>query len=1037
MSPRCFDTTRARKPEVVIFWGGCGLAPSTLRTHGLLQRATSLFILFTTMQRSVHWLRSIVRTAFVAVLLNQGQVNSQPADGRREVGFNDRGWSKGRAGFGIADTPNANVRTEWKTDIVRDWLLQDAGPQAEKVFTDGNGNLLEADITARIIAAFPKPVPAIANEFAKLKAQSVPGANPAWRKLYEACGDHRRKLRLAALIEKQPDWVFVKRQHLNGSHYSYTEGQSDAQAERHFVPDSELCRLSLRNGTLQTLIKDVQGVLRDPAVSYEGARLLFAWKRSNLQDDYHLYELDLQTQGRRQLTFGLGVADYEGQYLPDGNIVFNSTRCVQTVDCWWTEVSNLYLCNADGTYIRRLGYDQVHDNYPTILNDGRVVYTRWDYNDRGQIYPQPLFCMYPDGTGQTEYYGNNSWFPTSLLHARAIPGSSKLVAIASGHHCTQRGKLCIVDASNGRQEASGIQLVAPVRETKPLRIDSYGQDGIQFQYPYPLSETEFVVTAAPTPGRPFGLYWIDSAGQRELLACDAKLNCTQPFPLSRRKKPAILVDRTSPSAATGTYQIQDVYVGPGLQGLPRGAAARIRVVALEFRAAGVGFNYSQGNYQGIPVAALSSSPVSTGNGCWDVKRVIGEAPVHEDGSACFTAPARTALYFQVLDADGRALQTMRSWSTLMPGETFACIGCHEDKQQSPGANRKPKVIASHKKIDTLAPMPWGTRGFSYPKIIQPILDRHCVSCHDHTKKGCDVIGIPASSTPWPVVEEHPFSLAGTPIHDPLSKRHWSLSYLALTRSAPLHLDGNSAIKGFSGKSANPWTSWIDAQTPPSMLAPKFAGSIKSPLIDMLRKGHQKVRLSADELRALYCWIDLGVPYCGDYREGNAWTPEEMARYDRYEAKRERFVTLEDGGPAERQAALAVAVELQDSQGTYIGYATHDGIQPVTLEWPRRWQTGDTLCITGATDLMISLEPGIRQTLIHLPGAKWTFVVPDAKGLSALDPRLSTDVKPRLTLRAATTNDLAAARNLAPNPFDQNGSTVFPRSPENVDKGTGH
>ena len=128
------------------------------------------------------------------------------------------------------------------------------------------------------------------------------------------------------------------------------------------------------------------GVLRDPDVSYDGRRVLFAWKKSLDEDDYHLYEFDVATGRVRQLTSGLGFADYEGVYAPNGQIIFNSTRCVQTVDCWWTEVSNLYTCDGDGRYLRRLGFDQVHTNYPTVMPDGRILYTRWEYSDRGQMF---------------------------------------------------------------------------------------------------------------------------------------------------------------------------------------------------------------------------------------------------------------------------------------------------------------------------------------------------------------------------------------------------------------------------------------------------------------------------------------------------------------------------------------------------------------------------------------------------------------------------------------------------------------------------
>ena len=147
--------------------------------------------------------------------------------------------------------------------------------------------------------------------------------------------------------------------------------------------------------------------------------------------------------------------------------------------------------------MRRISFDQVHTNYPTVLPDGRIAYTRWEYNDRGQIYPQALFQMRPDGTGQMALYGNNSWFPTAILHARGIPGTTKLVAIASGHHTKQVGKLILIDPAQGREENAGIQLIAPLRQTEAVRVDRYGQEGDLFQYPFPLDESTFLVAYYP------------------------------------------------------------------------------------------------------------------------------------------------------------------------------------------------------------------------------------------------------------------------------------------------------------------------------------------------------------------------------------------------------------------------------------------------------------------------------------------------------------------------------------------------------------
>ena len=295
------------------------------------------------------------------------------------------------------------------------------------------------------------------------------------------------------------------------------------------------------------------------------------------------------------------MADYEGAYLPDGDIIFNSSRCVQTVDCWWTEVSNLYRCDADGKMLRRLTFDQVHDNLPTVTDDNRILYTRWEYNDRGQIYPQPLMQMNPDGTNQSDFYGGNSWFPTTILHARGVPGTQKVVAVASGHHSRQTGKLILIDPAKGRQENEGVQLIAPVRETPAVKVDAYGQHGELFQYPYPLSETEFLVTYHPVGwdwkgrfGPRTGVYFMTIDGRRELLASDAQLPCSQSIPLRpreiRRTRPS-LVDY---SKSEGTCYVQDVYVGPGLAGVPRGTIKTLRVVGLDFRVAGIGSNRNGG-----------------------------------------------------------------------------------------------------------------------------------------------------------------------------------------------------------------------------------------------------------------------------------------------------------------------------------------------------------------------------------------------------------------------------------------------------------
>ncbi len=764
-----------------------------------------------------------------------------------------------------------------RSAVLGDWMLQDHGKDPKECFTSKSGARVEAGLVTRALEELGPAATPYRETLEHLVKAAAPGSDGRWKDLYAGVCEHRRRIRLQRLVRKFPQIVFTKHYNLGGSHYAYTEGQSDAQAERHFRPGTALCLLTLEGSgaAMRTLIEDPKGVIRDPNVSYDGKRILFAWKKSDRQDDYHLYEMNVASRRVRQLTAGLGFADYEAAYLPDGNIVFNSTRCVQIVDCWWTEVSNLYTCDKDGKYLRRLTFDQVHTNYPQVLDDGRVVYTRWDYSDRGQIYPQPLFQMNPDGTAQAEFYGNNSWFPTTILHARAIPGTEKVMAVLSGHHCHQRGKLAIIDPSRGQQEADGVQLIAPVRETKAVRVDAYGQSGEQFQYPCPISETEFLVTYHPNPGGnrrykgTFGIYWMDVDGRRELLAWDPKISCNQPVLLAPRKRPHLRPSQVDWRRKTGVYYVKDVYVGPGLQGIERGTVKRLRVVALEFRAAGVGSNRNNG-----PAGnALVSTPISIGNGTWDVKRVLGSTPIYEDGSAMFTVPARTPVYFQLLDEKNHVVQTMRTWSTLQPGETFSCVGCHERKSDV-SATKSKVAMALRQGARPLEPFYGPPRGFSFPKEIQPILNKHCIRCHN------DRSAVPPGGKKQVAAlangAKKAFSMLDERTEDKGSKRMWSDSYLALTQR---------------GK-PNRLVNWLNAQSIPPMIPPYFVGAAKSELMAMLQERHNDVNLSREEMDKIACWIDLLVPFCGDYVEANAWNDAEKQKYARYQAKRERMEAVE-------------------------------------------------------------------------------------------------------------------------------------------------
>lgn len=772
-----------------------------------------------------------------------------------------------------------------------DWFLQDAQGDVGKWNNNNTSTELEQALITRVCAELGDDGEPFLAKMQQLG--DVAAMDRRWLDLYVDACEKRRATRLAPMLARWKQFIFTRHFNLGGSHYAYTEGLSDARSEKHFVPGTALCQLTFDGiyGTVTPLLEDKGGVIRDPDFSFDGQRCLFAWKKDKTLDDYHLYEMTLADRKVRQLTYGLGVADYEGIYLPNGDLLFSSTRGENSVPCFVTEVSNLWTCDGDGQFMRRLGFDQVHTNFPQVLEDGRVIYTRWEYSDRGQIYLQSLFQMNPDGTAQTEFYGNNSFFPTTIMHARGIPGTPKVVATLFGHHTPQAGKLAIIDPTRGRQENTGVQLIAPVRETEAVRIDTYGQRGELFQYPYPVTETDFIVAYNPLgwerdrKGARFGIYLMKADGRRELLTADPDISCNQAIPFASREKPPVRPSTVDYTKDWGVFTVQDIYHGPGLEGVERGTVRKLRIVALEYRAAPVGVNRSTGPGGSAHIFC----PVAIGRGSWDVKKILGDARVYEDGSASFRVPARMPVYFLALDKNDRMVQIMRSWATLQPNETFSCTGCHENKNEAPVANIAETTEALKAGVQELTPFYGEPKGFSYIQEIQPIWDRHCITCHYDRSKTFKLPNDAVVQGAQPSVinsEKKAFSLLGTQSTETndgrSSKVKWSDSYLWLTKA--YHIDEGKT--GYlTGVPENEIVNWVSAQSSPHMLKPYAAGSNRSRLIAMLEKGHGKANLSKEEMDKVAAWIDLLVPYCGDYKEARAWSEREYDKYDYYLNKR--------------------------------------------------------------------------------------------------------------------------------------------------------
>ncbi|NLE36439.1 MAG: hypothetical protein GX621_00275, partial [Pirellulaceae bacterium] len=405
-------------------------------------------------------------------------------------------------------------------------------------------------------------------------------------------------------------------------------------------------------GALQTLYRpEKPSFIGDVDLHFDADRLLFS--SIGTRDCWHVFEIRADGSGTRQLTPSehADVDHYDACYLPCGDIIFSSNASFAAVPCvnGSTRVATLYRMDADGKNIRQLCFDQEHNWCPTVLPNGRVLYLRWEYTDTPHSHDRVLFHMNPDGTGQMEYYGSNSYWPNSLFYARPIPGSStKFVGIVSGHHGVRRmGELTVFDVAQGRREADGVVQRIPGhgRKVEP-KIEDQLVDGSwpKFLHPFPLNEKYYLVAAKPTPEALWGIYLVDVFDGMLLLREEPGFALLEPVPLRKTPTPPVVADKVDPQRTDAVVYMTDVYSGGGLEGIPRGAVKQLRVLSYHY------LYHGMGGPQGVVGM----------EGPWDIKRILGTVPVDEDGSAVFRVPANTPIAVQPLDGEGKALQLMRS-----------------------------------------------------------------------------------------------------------------------------------------------------------------------------------------------------------------------------------------------------------------------------------------------------------------------------------------------------------------------------------------
>ncbi len=629
----------------------------------------------------------------------------------------------------------------------------------------------------------------------------------------------REALAAHPLVSGQPLLFVVRPQYRPDHHNTETMFQTGEINTGSFQGGGALKSIDLATGQVKTLLEVPEGLARDPDVSFDGTKILFSMRR-NREDDYHIYEMQADGSGLRQITFGSGLTDIDPIYLPDERILFTSTREPKYCMCNRHIMGNLFTMEADGSNIQQIGHSTLHEGHPSLLSDGRIIYDRWEYVDRNFGDAQGVWSCNPDGTNHAIYWGNNTNSPGAVLDNRAIPGTDLLLANFSSCHDRPWGALAIVDRRLGLDGRS------PVLRTWPASaIDLVGQGNYdtfvrvnpKYEDPYPLSDKVFLCSRMTGRGEEMGIYLLDTFGNEALLHVEEP-GCFDPLPLGPRPRPPVIPPRIDLTKNEGYYYVENVYVGTGMETVEPGSVKYLRVVESPEKRFWTGPAWDGGTGQQAPGMAWND---------FNNKRIIGTAPVEADGSVYIAVPADTYVYFQLLDERGMMVQSMRSGTIVRPGETSGCVGCHDQRRSS--AQLAYSGAAWQHGPRQLAPWFGPPRLFSYTAEVQPVLDRHCTSCHDYGQEAGQKL-----------------NLAG------------DLGVVFNTSYTELRNKG--------------WVNVVGAG-PFQVQMPKSWGSHASRLTKVLRDGHgkpeidEKVQLDPDSFNRLVTWIDINAPYYPDYAGG--------------------------------------------------------------------------------------------------------------------------------------------------------------------------
>lgn len=574
------------------------------------------------------------------------------------------------------------------------------------------------------------------------------------------------------------------------------------------------------------------------------------------QEPIHLYELRLDGGDLRQMTDHDHWSDFEPAYCPNGDVVFASDRSGEGSQC--SAITNdvalpkLFILSADGKRIRRFTFAKDIERYPHCLDNGLIAFVHWEYQERHFFEIHSVWSARPDGTMADAVFKQHMPAPFGLRDTRSVPGSSKLVSIATGHHTFAHGPVVLVDSRNGMNSVSGIEIVTPgvcPQEGKmsgqPVPQGGVPDAGGLYRHPWALSDTCFLACYAYDQlffggysrafSNGFGLYLIDVWGNKELIYRHPILSCAFPSPCRKRPRPPIPSSTRPIVNHSAVCFLADVY--RDLEGVPRGTVKHLRVAQHlgwpNQPKTGV-WHYHPGSPWDPEFGIWSWSPV----------RVIGTVRVEEDGSACFRVPANQGIYFQALDEDYMEVRRMRAMVGFQPGEVRGCVGCHESQAVTAPLDAGRLPIALAREPEMPEPPPWGNRkALGYEWLVQPILDRHCVRCHGADDPEGD-LDFTSTRAPDGFYQSYRTMFGVAPGEE---TSHWKVGQASGSRPALVSIANRHGGGGVSR---------------PEEFGSRRSGLVRALLDDPLHC--DEVRLNSEEWLSLVTWVDANGPYYAGY-----------------------------------------------------------------------------------------------------------------------------------------------------------------------------